>query len=565
MNAFSRLLKNQRFIFGFICFLVLVIPLGVAQSRGGCRSGCGGGGGGTTLTTFTTADFSGSGNCAMCHSGLRDSAGNDVSLDTHWRSTMMANAAKDPLWQAKIDSEVLRSPALQPVIEGKCSRCHTHMARVQAVTNGSPVAVLGDGFLNPSHYLNAAAMDGVSCTLCHQIQDSNLGQPESFTGNYVIDTSTVAPDRLIFGKFPNPMQGPMRMHVGYTPTQGNQTVDAGLCGACHTLYTPIVDARGNVLGEFPEQVTYLEWRHSGFGDGAGTDQTCQACHLPPAVGGVKISNRPMRLSARSPFELHYLVGGNTFMVNVLKGHITELGVTASTAQLDATLARLNTQLQNNTATLSVSSAQLANGVLTLTLNAQNKAGHKLPSGFPSRRAWIHLVVTNHNGGMVFESGKPQNDGCIMGNDTDPDPGTYEPHFDLITAADQVQIYEPIMLDSYGKVTYTLLRAASYAKDNRLLPAGFDKTTADPDIAVMGEAAQDSNFVGGSDQVSYQINVQGASMPLTITAKLLYQTVSCRFAADLGLDSTTLVQRFIGYYTSADKTPALLASILHTIP
>lgn len=95
-----------------------------------------------------TNDFSGSGNCATCPSALHDRAGVGVSIDTHWRSTMMANSRKGPLWQAKIESEVTRSPALQPIIEDKCSRCHTPMARTQAVADGSPVAVLGYGFLN---------------------------------------------------------------------------------------------------------------------------------------------------------------------------------------------------------------------------------------------------------------------------------------------------------------------------------------------------------------------------------------------------------------------------------
>lgn len=72
--------------------------------------GPGGGMAQTTLTTFETDDFSGSGICAMCHSSLTDEAGNDVSNDAQWRSTMMANAAKDPLWQAKISSEVDRNP-----------------------------------------------------------------------------------------------------------------------------------------------------------------------------------------------------------------------------------------------------------------------------------------------------------------------------------------------------------------------------------------------------------------------------------------------------------------------
>ena len=39
----------------------------------------------TTLTTFETDDFSGSGICALCHSRLTDEAGNDVSNDAQWR------------------------------------------------------------------------------------------------------------------------------------------------------------------------------------------------------------------------------------------------------------------------------------------------------------------------------------------------------------------------------------------------------------------------------------------------------------------------------------------------
>ena len=57
--------------------------------------GPGGGVAGTTLTTFESEDFSGSGICALCHSSLTDEAGADVSNDAQWRSTMMANAAKD--------------------------------------------------------------------------------------------------------------------------------------------------------------------------------------------------------------------------------------------------------------------------------------------------------------------------------------------------------------------------------------------------------------------------------------------------------------------------------------
>ena len=47
-------------------------------------------------TMFTSTHFSGSGNCSLCHNGLTDNLGNDVSIERSWSSTMMANAAKDP-------------------------------------------------------------------------------------------------------------------------------------------------------------------------------------------------------------------------------------------------------------------------------------------------------------------------------------------------------------------------------------------------------------------------------------------------------------------------------------
>jgi len=69
------------------------------------------------------------------------------------------------------------------------------------------------------------------------------------------------------------------------------------------------------------------------------------------------------------------------------------------------------------------------------------------------------------------------DGSIVGNDNDEDPLKFEPHYREITRSQEVEIYEPILKDSEGKVTTGLLHAVGYLKDNRLLPHGFDKATA----------------------------------------------------------------------------------------
>jgi hypothetical protein len=118
-----------------------------------------------------------------------------------------------------------------------------------------------------------------------------------------------------------------------------------------------------------------------------------------------------------------------------------------------------------------------------------------------------------------------------------------------------------MQNSDKEVTYTLLRAGSFAKDNRLLPVGADKENLPADIAVYGLAAQDADFVGGSDLVRYQVDTSGYEGPFTVSVELLYETLSYRFVQDLLLDKTELTERFGAYYNSSDKTASLIDSLV----
>jgi len=244
----------------------------------------------------------------------------------------------------------------------------------------------------------------------------------------------------------------------------------------------------------------------------------------------------------------------------IKTNASAIGATADSSHFDATVARTDSLLQNETASLSVVSASISQDVLSVALSVQNEAGHKFPSGIPARRAWLHVTIKDARSRVVFESGRPQANGSIEGNNADLNPAQYEPHYDIITLPTQVQIYEPIMLDSDDAVTYTLLRAAAYAKDNRLLPFGFDKATAAADIAVWGSAEADANFIGGEDRITYSANVSGKRRPLTVTAKLLYQPVSYPFAENLRQDGTEQVARFFGFYDAADKTPRVISQV-----
>jgi hypothetical protein len=534
---------------------------------------------GRPLADFEGGGFVGAWRCAVCHSRLSDRQGRDLSIADHWRATMMANGARDPLWQAKVASEAARTPALKKVIEEKCVSCHMPMAwrEAAAAPGGTPADGIFAALLDGNSPLHAAALDGISCSLCHQIRDEQLGSEASFGGRFVLDLAATAPGRPIYGPYQQAVTRPMRTSVGYTPEFGSHTNDAALCATCHTLHTPFVNGAGEVAGQFPEQTVYLEWLHSAYAEPADSRhqigetvagvRTCQECHMPLAEGGeVMIANyAPPEAEPKEHFSQHHFVGGNLFMLNILQDNLGPLGLTASSSQFAATRERTRRQLQERSACLSVARIEKGADQLLVALRVENLVGHKLPTGFPSRRAWLHLLITDGAGATLFESGRPEADGRIAG-DASEEPGGHEPHYQLITAPDQVQIYEAVMEDTEGGVTHTLLRGSGYRKDNRLLPRGFDKATAGADIAVHGRAAADADFTGGSDLVRYRVPLAGAAGPFTVRAELLYTPVSFGFVEDLRRDAALpLVGRFLRYYREADKTPVTIAAATATIP
>jgi hypothetical protein len=181
--------------------------------------------------------------------------------------------------------------------------------------------------------------------------------------------------------------------------------------------------------------------------------------------------------------------------------------------------------------------------------AQNLTGHKLPTGYPSRRAWLHVVVLDRNGGVLFESGAIEATGAINGNDNDRDGMQVEPHYTRITSADQVQIYESVMGDAMKRPTTGLLGGVRFLKDNRLLPGGFDKATAGPDIRVVGDAAADDNFSAGTDRVRYVVNAGATEGPFQVDVELRFQPVGYRWAQNLTQYDASETKQFVRYYDS----------------
>ncbi len=417
-----------------------------------------------------------------------------------------------------------------------------------------------DGTLNPGHTLHDATMNGVSCTACHQIEDdATLGTLEGFSGNYKINAS-----KTIYGQYSNITGQPMINSTGYTPAYSAHISDSAVCATCHNLKTPYVDSNGNLLTTtpdtgFPEQMPYTEWQNSIFDDAGSNPQSCQDCHMPKTRSVV--STRPNGLAAKDDFSKHHLVGANTTMLTLLKNNAAQLDVTSS--NMDLGIERARAMLQSSV-DLEIMSASVENGVLEARVKLNNNSGHKTPTSYPSRRMWLNFKVTDSNNEVIFESGKINADGSIVGVDNDADQSVFEPHYNMIISPDQVQIYETIMGNSDNEVTYTLLRGARYLKDNRLTPKGFNKIAVPLDVAVQGQAVNDTDFNLGSDEVIYRIPVS-ATGELDISVSLNYQTISYGFLQDLYQDSQLeQVQTFKTMYDAQSLKHEQIVSVQKTV-
>ena len=204
------------------------------------------------------------------------------------------------------------------------------------------------------------------------------------------------------------------------------------------------------------------------------------------------------------------------------------------------------QLEQDTATVVIERASIAGATLELDIAVRNLTGHKFPTGYPSRRAWIHVTVRDREGRVLFESGRVTDTGLVQGNDSDAVSSSFEPHYTEITTADQVQTYESVMGTPAGAPTTGLLQATQYLKDNRLLPRGFEKATAASEIGVYGDAAVDPDFIGGGDGVRYRVAAAAAA---TVEVELRYQPIGYRWAQNLASYKAVEPRNFVEYYNA----------------
>ena len=502
--------------------------------------------------------FTGSGRCAGCHgydiNGIASvtGEGEDVNPTDFWRATMMANSAKDPFWRAKVSHEVAVNPDHQEVLEDKCTACHAPLGHFAAHYDGA------DFYSIAEMVEDSLALDGVSCGACHQIEEEGAGTTFSGVMEFQNDT--------LYGPYggdpeePMIFNQPMLSFVGYDPIYGEHILKSELCASCHTLITNTVDLEGEFTGnDFVEQATYHEWVNSSYSD-PETGQECQECHFPKIDDPIVISSNYAFLEARTPYGLHHMVGGNSFMLELMKNNIDELGLWADEEDFDATIDRTITNLQQQSADVIIDLEEPEEDTITYHVDITNLTGHKFPSGYPARRAYVELLVTAENGDTIFHSGRLQDDFEVYGQNE-----TYEPHYQVINSEEQVQIYEMVMADVNGDVTTVLERADAPLKDNRLVPAGFSTSHFAYDTTMMAGAVltdldfndQGSEEGSGKDIITYRVGLDGYSGLVTASARLMYQSAPPKWNDELFSYDTPEIELFESMYWETGPSPVLV--------
>ncbi|MDA1070481.1 MAG: hypothetical protein O2825_03615 [Proteobacteria bacterium] len=413
----------------------------------------------------------------------------------------------------------------------------------------------------------AAALEENACAIERQeaLNAGLTGFGKTFTGSFL-----VGPSDELYGPFADPTTAPMQNALHITPQHNSTVQEAELCGTCHTIHLPVLH-QGKTIGHVYEQLTYAEWAFSAYRDGTAPDgalphgagatpETCQQCHMP----SVNDDGTPTRskiasiqefstsaettfitgpdaidVPVREGFSRHDLIGLNLFLVMMAQQFPDVMGIRTQDPMmgalaidpLDYTADRIVEQASHATATVKVTNVAHDGDGLEATVTVENLVGHKFPSGVGFRRAFLTFEVLDELGNTIWASGRADGMGRLVDANGAPiagevwwkadcsarisgDTRPHQPHFQVIAAQDQAQIYQELVRDPgdgpnpqcgldagpVGELTTSFLSICAEVKDNRLLPHGYLPVDQRIDIALALGADREMALDAGSTAV-----------------------------------------------------------------
>ena len=434
--------------------------------------------------------FSESWNCLSCHNFEDDDNPEEItSPHINWAGSMMAQSARDPVWQAAV---VIANQDAAGAGEF-CIRCHAPKGWVEGRSSGGDL----DALWNPDD------LDGITCSFCHRMVDpiSSAENPAQdvdilqhlIDGGHYPDPAHPGNGRFILDPVDD-RRGPLddvgiNMHgasqIWYSPHHE----EAEACAACHDVSTPTLslnESTGiyelndldaahptqNTYHMFPEQRTYSEWLHSDFaadgvafpdgrfgGDGHpdGIMRSCQDCHMPKTHGANCSFWYFPDIGSRDDIDIHAFAGGNTWVI----GAVHDLWDPSETNLTDEIV---NLSMQRTADLLAAASdMDVTQEGSQLDVRVTNWSGHKLPTGMPEgRRMWLNVQFMDDAGGLVEEFG-----------------GYDWVEAELDEAGTQVWEAKLGVSDTMSDLTgvesgpsFHLMLCDEIVKDNRIPPVGF---------------------------------------------------------------------------------------------
>ena len=364
--------------------------------------------------------FSDSNNCQACHTVPE----HDWDPYEGWVSSMMGQAARDPLFYACLDI------ANQDVafVGDLCIRCHAP----QGWLSGRSEPVDGSA-------LTGSDFNGVGCNFCHRMVD-----PENFDN----PNPTPAVDRDVFDGIPGTNDGIDA--VAPNPHTGAYVVDffdrrrgpfdlgpnffyhdwelspyhsnSAMCATCHDVSNPAFSAQpdgtyalndldtahptADKYDMFPVERTYSEWLMSDFaaapidlgGRFGGANplvSSCQDCHMPDQnANACRLDETP-----RPNMPQHAFNGGNNWVLKAVRSLYPDSETFLTEELVDDSIARAEYMLEN------ASDMELSEDGTELTVRVVNQTGHKLPTGYPEgRRMWVNVKFFDATDNMILEHG-----------------------------------------------------------------------------------------------------------------------------------------------------------------
>jgi len=470
-------------------------------------------------------------NCVTCHGNYNYL----VEPWYQWKGSMMAQALRDPLFQACLTVAEQDAPSVGDL----CLRCHTPGGWLE----GHSVDT-GGGLMT------AKDRQGVQCDYCHRAVDP------IYVGGVSPSEDQAVLDSLMLG--PPPVSADGQYVVDPAPIRRGPYADAqaahaflespfhrddSMCGTCHDVSNPVYNAGatpgdyelndfdtphpdGDRRNMFPIERTSSEWSMSAYANGGvyapqfagnkadGIVGKCQDCHMKD-VAGKGANTGP----TRSDLPLHDLTGGNYFIPDVLPslfpGEVDSL-------RLNAGKQRVINMLQL-AASMALEPGQIGSRP-AVTVTITNETGHKLPSGYPEgRRIWLNVKAYNESNELIYES------------------GAYDAATGVLTKDDDIKIYKikPGLSQTVagavglppGESFHFVLNDTVFS-DNRIPPRGFTnsafETIQSPPVAY---SYADSQYW---DETSYILPMDANF----VEATLYYQSTSKEYVEFLRDENQT---------------------------